>query len=370
MPVSTLLAHEWLAPVGGSENVFEALSSALHGADRLCLWNDAPDRFGTDVRESWLAGTPLRRSKAVALPFMPHAWRSIDLAEYSRVVVSSHAMAHLLAGKAAREGKDAFAYIHSPARYLWEPELDSRGSSRFARAAAGRMRKRDRLGTSPAVRYAANSSFVQQRIARSWRVESEVIYPPVDLEKARSAVNPERLPSGEAEALTRIPETFIFGASRLVRYKQLDLVIAVGDALGLPVVISGVGSDLPRLRAIAEGARVPVTFLGRTSDDFLVLLFQRAALYVFPPVEDFGIMPVEAMAAGTPVVVNKLGGAAESVTYTGGGVIASTTHTSELVEAAEQALRIDLDGVQDLLDEFSLDRFLEKVELWVSHRSP
>src|SRR4051812_3133301 len=105
---TTLISHEWLAPHGGSENVFEQIAVALPGAAMQCLWNDAPARFGPDVTETWLARTPLRRSKAAALPFLPHAWRTVELDGFDRVVASSHAFGHHLATRAAREGREAF----------------------------------------------------------------------------------------------------------------------------------------------------------------------------------------------------------------------------------------------------------------------
>ena len=119
--MSTLLAHEWLAENGGSENVFEQLRLAFPEASAMCLWNDAPNRFDSTIGETWLSRSPLRCSKALALPFLPYVWRAVDLEGFSRVVVSSHAFSHHLAFSAARKGLRAFAYVHTPARYVWAP---------------------------------------------------------------------------------------------------------------------------------------------------------------------------------------------------------------------------------------------------------
>lgn len=320
----TLLAHEWLAPTGGSENVFEALADVIRPDRRLCLWNDAPARFG-DVEESWLSRTPAKRNKAVALPLMPAAWRSCSLGDVDRVIVSSHAFAHHLAGRAARRGIASYAYIHTPARYVWAPDLDVRGASNTARLVSRMLKPWDRRAASDLVQYAANSTFVRQRVQESWGVDSRVIYPPVDVERIQQVDDwlPLVADGREQDRIERLPDSFVLGASRLVPYKRLDLAIRLGETLGLPVVIAGDGPDRPRLESISRLASVPVDFLGRVSTEALYALYARASVFSFLPIEDFGIMPVEAIASGTPVVVSEFGGARESAQATGGGFVAS-----------------------------------------------
>ena len=114
-----------------------------------------------------------------------------------------------------------------------------------------------------------------------------------------------------------------------------------GEALGLPVVLAGAGPQRAELAALAEAATVPVTIVDRPSDALLFALLQRASLFVFAPVEDFGIMPVEAMALGTPVLVNARGGARESVEALDGGAVFEATDAAELGRAAERAMAAD-----------------------------
>ncbi|MDC7121639.1 glycosyltransferase [Cellulomonas fimi] len=310
-----VLVHEWLARTGGSENVFDAMVDAFPDADLLCLWNDVPGRYpGRRLDETWLARTPLRHRKALALAAMPATWRR-RRGEYDWALVSSHAFAHHVS---FRDQPDDFAklvYVHSPARYLWEPDLDERGRSVVARGAAGPLRALDRRRAAEADAIVANSHFVRERVARSWhREDVSVIYPPVEVARiAERADWTADLTGTETRVLDDLPARFVLGASRMVPYKRLDLVIAAGDAAGVPVVIAGEGPELDRLRAVAERATVPVTFVGAPSSPMLYSLFQRCAAYVFPAVEDFGIMPVEAMAAGARVVVGRTGGAVESV---------------------------------------------------------
>lgn len=318
--MTTLLAHEWLAEHGGSENVFEQLGMAFPGSDRLCLWNDAPTRF-TGVRETALARTPLRRSKAVALPAMPLAWSSVALDGFERVVVSSHAFAHHLATRAARRGIPAYAYVHSPARYIWNPELDPRGAGWSKKQASRVLRPLDRGRTSDRVSYAANSEFVARRIERAWGKQATVIYPPVDVRRIRSGTWRSELTDAEAQILRILPSDFICTASRLVSYKRIDLSIEFAAANDCPLVVAGDGPERRELESLAADRNVPVVFLGRVSDALLYSLYEACLMFVFLAIEDFGIMPVEAMASGAPVVVSTEGGARESVERLQGGTV-------------------------------------------------
>jgi glycosyltransferase involved in cell wall biosynthesis len=363
----TLLSHEWLAPVGGSENVFEQLIDVYPGAELACLWNDAPERFGQHIQETWLARSALRRSKAVSLPFMRSAWNKLDLSGYDRVICSSHALGHHLAGRAVDEGIPAYAYVHSPARYIWTPQYDHRGQSWPVRTAARPLRRLDRRGVDDRVDYAANSNFVRARIRSSWGQEARVIYPPIEVTHLQSVTSWwDHLDSDDAEVAQALPAQFVLGASRLVEYKRLDLVMQTGEELGLPVVIAGSGPDEQRLKTLASACKVPVHFVGRVSDELLYWLYSTASLFVFLAIEDFGIMPVEAMALGTPVLVNSLGGARESVELLSGGSTIDVTQVGELKSRAEEALSADMEVAMRRSTLLSSERFKREVKAWSS----
>lgn len=364
--MTTLLAHEWLARAGGSENVFEQLTLAFPKARRTCLWNEDPERFA-DVEESWLARSPLRRSKALALPFLPSVWQNVDLKNVDLVVASSHAFAHQLATRSALQGIPSVAYVHTPARYIWAPEYDERGASRLARAGRNRFQRLDSGRTSSQVSYAANSQFIRGRIQDAWGQDAAVIYPPVNVNEIQSVTDwrdQVALPNEQA-FLAEIPDAFVLGASRLVEYKRLDIAISAGESLGLPVVIAGSGPDEARLRDLATKASVPVLFAGRVSTEALYALYQLANLYVFMAIEDFGIMPVEAMAAGTPVLVNEDGGARESVESLGGGAVSDARSNSQLRLAAEMAMQVDIGEAQARSVKFSSGSFRAAIHRWV-----
>lgn len=356
-PGRVLLAHEWLEPTGGSENTFEQIRLACPGARCVSLWNNAPDRF-PGAQETWLGRTPLRRSKPLSLAFMHSAWQSVDLDGIDTVVASSHAMAHHLAGRAAREGITAVAYVYSPPRYLWAADLDARGQGPLARAGGGLARRLDRRGLHPDVSYVAISEFVADRMRRSWGVDSRVLYPPVDTARLLSVADwSTGLDAEESAVLDGLPDRFVLGASRLVEYKRLDVAMRVGEAVDLPVVIAGSGPFEAALRAHADRVGVPVHFVGRVSDALLYTLFQRTELFVFMPIEDFGIMPVEAHALGAPLLVRDVGGTREVADLLGDGRTADPDNAGALSEAARAAVGRRTQTSSRLAHDFSNDRF-------------
>ena len=340
LPGRGLLVHEWLAPAGGSEQVFDRMVADFPTADILCLWDDRGDRYpGRQVRETWLARTPLRRHKALALPLMPLVWAHNMRGSYDWAVVSTHSFAHHVRFSCA-PGMRKILYVHTPARYVWEPELDVRGDTTVARAVSPWLRALDRRRAAEADTVVANSHYVARRIARTWSREAQVIHPPVEVERIASVRDwRARLAGPEAATAAALPPEYVLGASRFIPYKRLDLVIRAGEAADLPVVIAGGGPDEAALREVAAGVRVPVHFVIDPSDALLYSLYQGATVFVFPPVEDFGIMPVEAMAAGTPAVVNVEGGAPETLAGRPVGAVFEPASPASLREAVDTASR-------------------------------
>jgi glycosyltransferase involved in cell wall biosynthesis len=363
-----VLVHEWVAQSGGSENVFEAFSEIYPGADLLCLWNDSSGRFpGRKIDETWLARTPLRRSKVAALPFMPATWRHLEDHDYEWALISSHLFAHHARFGGPTSTIPRFVYVHSPARYIWNPDLDQRGSGLALRAASVLLKPWDWRRAQEGARFAANSGFVRERIAKAWQVDSRVIYPPVEVEAIQEVSDwrTELTPAEEA-VLTALPEGYVLGASRFIPYKRLDLVIDVGVALGRPVVLAGRGPEVQRLRALAAEAAVPVHLVESPSTALLRALYQGTDLFVFPAVEDFGIMPVEAMAAGAPVLAQAVGGTSESVVPGRTGALVTFDDPTELVPAAELAISTRRDDRLEHARNFSRSRFNDEVGRWVN----
>ncbi|RZS68047.1 glycosyltransferase involved in cell wall biosynthesis [Agromyces ramosus] len=364
-----LIVQEWIEESGGAEQVLEAMRVAFPEARVACLWNDDPGRFAPDaVDESWLARTPLRGRKALALPLMSGTWRrgwgSAQAPDW--VLASSYVFAHH-AGFGTRAGVPKFSYVHTPARYLWEPGLDGRTALPLMGPPRAWLRGVDRRAAPHSGSLAANSAFVRDRIRRAWDRDARVIHPPVDA-AAIAAVGAwaERTTSAEQAVLADLPDHgFLLAASRLVPYKRHAAVLDLGERLGLPVVIAGAGPERERLAALAADASVPVHVLGRVSDELMRALFQRALALVFPPVEDFGIIPVEAMAAGCPVIVNRVGGAAESVVDGLSGVHYDPDDPAGFRAAVDAASGIDPDAARRRALEFDTARFLDELRDWV-----
>ena len=368
--MSGLLVHEWVAEAGGSENVLHQFAELYPDADIQVLWSDDPTRFPRKVYDTWLARSPLRRHKALSVPFLPITWRLLTAhRDYDWMLVSSHMFAHHIRLTNAPD-LAKLVYCHTPARYIWSPEIDPRGAGQFARFASKFLKPIDRRRAGEATDVAANSEFTRARVQNAWQRDARIIYPPVDTERIQShgrwseSVQPEEL-----SVLEKLPDEFVLGASRFVPYKRLDLVIEAGEAMGLPVVIAGSGPLQEELRLQASTATVPVTIVDRPSDEMLFSLYQAAVAYVFPAVEDFGIMPVEAMAAGCPVIVPAVGGAAETAKLLSGGALMDAFGRQEWRSALGEATSVDRSRLQERATVMSCTRFRAEVAHWVREQA-
>lgn len=357
-----LIVHEWIEKSGGAEKVVDAAMDAFPDAELWCLWNDAPKRYdGRKVHESLLSKTPLRGRKALAVPAMLPIWQNINVpTEPEWLLVSSHLFAHHATLRGVKVPK--FVYAHTPARYIWEPELDRRGDSLVARTLSRMLKPLDRAQAAKADLIAANSEFIKDRIEYAWGREARVIYPPVQVEIiSRQADWATQVSPEERTILDDLPPKFILGASRFVAYKSLDIVLRVAKRLDCPVVLAGRGPDEIKLRKLASDLSVDATFIISPSDELLYALYQRADVYLFPAVEDFGIMPVEAQAAGCPVVVSSTGGAKESIVVGQSGLVADMNVFDEVCQMVEIASQYPRSGVAKHTKKFSAERFRAEI---------
>lgn len=295
------LVHEWLTVPAGSEEVFAEMCDLYEGPIFASVVD--PDRCkflqGREWHASFLQRFPMaRRRHWLYAPLMPMAYARMDVSSFDVVLTSSHSFAHGI-----RKGPDAvhICYYHTPARSLWVPEIDGRASKTWLhRWIAGRLRPLDLEASRGPDFVLANSHTIAERIKKFYgRDTFRVIPPPVRTKQW-----------ADVEHVSEDAGFLYWG--RLIEYKRVDLLIQAVRETGHRLNVVGSGPQEAALRAMA--ADLPnVVFHGRLSNEALKELMSRCRAVLFAAYEDFGIVPVEAMAAGLPVVTYGVGGAAESV---------------------------------------------------------
>lgn len=353
------IVHERLTEFAGSEQVVEQIAAewpdarihvpiAAPGSDRGAMRGRAVVT-GVD-RAHRLIG---RRSHAALLPLFIPAFKRMDVGDVDAVVISHHCAA---VSAVHATDKPTVAYVHSPARWAWDPAMREGEASGFAgRTAltglAALIRRAEASGAPKLTTIVANSSEVAARIRRWWDRDATVVHPPVntDLYTLDDSVG---------------REDFFLLAGRLVPYKRPDLAIAAARAAGVPLVVAGEGRMLADCRALAGPE---TTFLGRVSDEEMLSLQRRARALLMPGIEDFGIVPVEAMACGTPVIATGAGGALDSVVPGLSGQLVTPGSDSEIIDGFAAALRsfeageFDAGQVRKHAEQFSPARFREQM---------
>jgi glycosyltransferase involved in cell wall biosynthesis len=355
---SVAMVHEWFGATGGSENVFLAIADLVPHARRIVLWADEDvevERLG--LHESWLARTPLRRSKALALPLMPLAWRTVGDEEYDVVISSSHAFAHTVR-LGPPERTRHLSYIHSPARYVWSPDFDGRGSGALLSGPRRVLQAVDVRMSRHVHAYAANSREVQKRIQRFWKRDAAVIHPPVDVDFF-----------GGTDVRSAAPRDYLLGVGRWIPYKNFDLMIEVAAEAGLPLTIAGSGPEETRLRRAAADAGVPVTFEVRPTRERLRELYAGARALLFPAHEDFGIIPVEAQACGTPVIGVNSGGLLETVVDGETGFLVGSMRPADHAAAVRRVDELSAARIREHAGSFSTQRFAARMAEWIAYET-
>ena len=319
------LVCDWITNPGGDEKVIWALHNLFPKAPIFTtVYNAAkmPQYKNADIRTTNLQKLPLAKSHhQFFVPLMFGALRSHDLDKYDIIISSSHTV-----GKSITKPKNAIhvCYCHTPLRYIWAPEIDD-------------IRQRIPLGplTQPLLRFLkqrdldsargvnifiANSKTIARRIKYAYGAESIVINPPID--------------TGAYKPKYRIKkENYYLTASRLIPYKKIDLIVRAFNKLGKKLLVVGTGPEQSRLKNIAQSN---IKLLGFVPEKKFIKLLQYAQAFIFAANEDFGIVPVEAMAAGTPVIAYNSGGATETVINNKTGLFFKHQTTESIVEAVKK----------------------------------
>ena len=340
------IVHDWIVSMRGAERVLESLCRLYPRAPVFTLRYERRAVSATiaaqDVRTAFtdLLARHLPLGSAgfrMLLPLFPKAIESLPLAEFDLIISSSHAVAK---GAIAAPGALHLSYVHSPMRYIWEaannyaPAVPGGPLGRAAFAAlAHRLRRWDVASTARVHAMAANSVYTQARIRRVYGRDSQVIEPPVDA--ARFARVPDPAPSPEGEGI-------YLCVSALVPYKRVELAVRAFSRPGQRrrLIIVGDGPERARLTSLA-GPNVELR--GRVDDDELLGLYAACRAVVHPALDDFGIVPVEALAAGRPVVAFAAGGSLDSVRDSETGVLFAEPTPEALAAALVRLERLELD---------------------------
>jgi glycosyltransferase involved in cell wall biosynthesis len=326
------ITTDWLNSFGGGERVLVELHKMFPDAPIYTSVYDPsglPEfMHGWDVRTSFLQRVPFaRRNHQALLPLMPLAFEQMDMREYDLVLSPSSACAK---GVITCPGTLNICYCYTPTRYLWDLYHEyTRGHRARALIApvAHWLRMWDRMAADRVDHFVAISHEVAGRIKRHYNRDSEVVYPPVEVDR----VIPSRRP----------PEDFYLVVSRLVGYKRVDLAIQAANRLRRRLLIVGDGPERRRLEAMAGRT---VEFLGRRDDAEIADLYARCRAFLFPGFEDFGITPVEAQAAGRPVVAYGRGGVTETVVDEVTGVLFSEQTAESLVQGILRLEELNIDS--------------------------
>lgn len=305
------LVHDYLLVRRGAERTFEAIAECWPEAPIYTLLYDregSQERFaGRDVRTSHLQRLGARQSNfRRLLPAFPLAVRSLPLSRYDLVVSSSSAFAHGIRGGA---GRRHVCYCHSPFRYAWFETERALGEvpaplRPVLRQTLSTIRGLDRSAARNVSRYLANSELTQRRIRTHWNRASEVVHPPVEVDRFTPSRPHPNLPPRAQRSLLIVTE--------LVGHKRVAFALEAAQQAQVPVKVVGEGPERERLEA-RFGGPGRAEFLGRVGDAELARLYASARAFVLPNVEEFGIAAVEAQAAGRPVVAVAAGGALETV---------------------------------------------------------
>lgn len=356
------LVHDWMARRGGAERVLLALHELWPEAPiYTAIYNpqNFPEFTGADVRTTWLNRIKLAQTKH-QLFSIPRAWayQGLDLSDYDIVISSCSAES-----KYVRTGPNTLhiCYCYTPIRYYWSDYDWYRQHPPFNGALnwlaklllpvlIGPLRWQDYRLAQKVDLYVTQSKYIQARIKKYYDRDSVLIHPPT--------ITKDYLD------LPKQPGDFYLLVGRQVSYKRLDLAVDAFNELGLRLVVAGTGEEIAKQK---PRAKANIDFRGFVSDDELLHLYADAKAVLFPQEEDYGLVPVEAQAAGTPVIAYGVGGATETVVDGKTGVLFKTQTAAALVEAVHrfEKLQFDSAALREHSKQFDESVFKREIKAYV-----
>jgi glycosyltransferase involved in cell wall biosynthesis len=364
-PRRIAIIHDWLTGMRGGEKVLEALLELYPQATIYTLLRvKGSVSAAIEARRivpSFAQGLPaVARHYRKYLPLFPAAVECFDLDDYDLVISSSHCAVKSVISPGAVH----VCYCHSPMRYAWDqfeayfgPRQVGRTMNGILRPIMAALARWDAETAERVDRFVANSAYVAARIRRYYNRGSTVVYPPVDT--AFYCPAPHSAPNLSALVV-----------SALVPYKRVDVAIDACRRIGVPLKIVGRGPEQARLEQLAGNgtANSPVEFLGWRRDEEVRELYQRSMAVLLPGIEDFGMVPVEAQACGTPVVALGAGGACETVRHGATGILVDADSVDAFAAGVDlcRRTRFDPSAIRESAERFSRERFLQDFPAVVS----
>jgi len=361
------LVHDWFSVYAGAEKCVESFTNIWDDFEVYSLIDflDDKDRDiilkGKKAHTSFIQKLPKAKTKyRNYLPLFPFAIEQFDLSKYDVILSSSHAVAK---GVLTHSNQLHISYVHTPIRYAWdlyhqylkESGLDKGFKGILAKYFLHKIRIWDISTVNRVDYYIANSHYIAKRIKKVYGKEATVIYPPVDVDKFE---------------LCEKKEDYYFTVSRMVPYKKIDLIVETFSKMpDKKLIVGGTGPDMDKIKKLAGNN---IEFLGFVDDNELIGYMKKAKAFVFAAEEDFGIVPVEAQACGTPVICLGKGGTKETVIDGITGVHFQEQNIIDLTNAIEKLENIyntlDFNKIREHSMKFSKIRFEEEIESFVNDK--
>lgn len=357
------IVHDWFKVEGGAENVVTSLLNIYPEADFFAV----VDFFNDTQRKKILGGKKATYTFIQRLPFakkyfqhylflFPLAIERLDLRNYDLIISSSHAVA-----KGVLTGPDQLhiCYTHTPMRYAWDmyfsykEEHHIKGiKEKILSYMLHKIRVWDVASSNRVDYFIANSSFVKRRIEKYYRRDAKIIFPPVSITRY---------------SLCEKKEEYYFSASRLVPYKKIKMIVEAFIENGKPLIVAGSGAELKEIKRIATNN---ITILGHISNGEMERLMKGAKAFVFAAYEDFGIMPVEAMMCGTPVVAYGKGGITDTVIDGITGLLYDEQNIDSLNKSINkfETITFDHKAISEHASSFSVERFEKEMNAFVDEK--
>ncbi len=365
--IKRAIVHDWSVGYAGSEKCVESFTNLYPDADIFMLFDFLTDKERKIIFKDKIPSTSFLQTLPFAknnhrkyLPLFPFAIEQFDLNKYDLILSSSHAIAK---GVLTNSNQLHICYCHTPVRYAWdlthqylkEAGLTTGIKGFFAKSVLHYLRIWDVAASNRVDYFIANSNYIAKRIKKIYGRDSTVIYPPVDTNKF---------------LCNTVKENFYVTASRFVPYKRIDVIVeAFANMPNKKLVVIGEGPDEKKIKL---KAKKNIEFIGFQKGESLANYLQKAKAFVFAAEEDFGILPVEALSCGTPVIALNKGGTKETIRNGINGILFQQQNASSIISAVnefEQKINsFDLNKISESAKKYDRTVFEQKINEFVNKK--